>query len=254
MQGQTRSSQDRYQQPYAPGAWPSGPEQPFGHRGQKDLHAGVERFMAGVFGWMALGLLVTAGVAMLPAIDGYVTVIRLFEAFPAVRWLFLLSPLLASFFVPSIIERGQTGQAAAAFFGYAALIGLALFWIPLVYSAVSIVAVFAIAGMMFAGMAAIGMFTKRDLSGMGRFLIMVLWGMMAAWLLSLFIPGMYWYIAAVGVPVFAGLTAWETQAIKQVYLKQGGRSNLAILGALILYSSFINLFLFLLRLFGGGRD
>jgi FtsH-binding integral membrane protein len=85
--------------------------------------------------------------------------------------------------------------------------------------------------------------------------MMAAFGLFAAWLVSIFIPAVYFWVAAIGVVVFAGLTAWDTQKIKQIYLMNGGRGNLAILGALTLYVDFVNIFVFLLHLFGGGgRD
>ena len=111
--------------------------------------------------------------------------------------------------------------------------------------------------LMFAGMAVFGYVTKKDLTGVGQFLLMALIGAVIASLVNVFFlqsVGMSLVISAIVAVVAAGLTAYHTQAVKQLYLMNGGHGNLAILGALLLYVDFINLFLSLLRLFGGARD
>jgi FtsH-binding integral membrane protein len=134
------------------------------------------------------------------------------------------------------------------------MIGVMLSPLPLIYAVGTLGGTFVATSAMFAGLAAFGYLTKRDLSGVGRFLMMAMWGLFAAWLVSIFIPGVYFWVSAIGIVIFAGLTAWDTQRIKQFYLESGARGNLAIVGALMLYTDFINMFLFLLRLFGGSRD
>jgi FtsH-binding integral membrane protein len=231
--------------PGGPGAYNSSGR----HSVRAELNAGVERFMAGVFGWMALGVGVTAGVA---AAIASVPDVMFFLFSTPLWWVVFLAPLPMAWYLGARIHTLSPRTAAAMFFVYAALIGVALSPIPYIYSAASITGIFLVSAIMFAGLAAFGYFTRIDLGVFGRFLTMALFGLLAAWLVSLFVPGVYWWVAAIGVFVFAGLTAWDTQMLKQMYLVQGSAGNLAILGALHLYMDFVNIFLFLLRLFGGG--
>jgi FtsH-binding integral membrane protein len=222
--------------------------------GKVELQPGVTRFMNGVYGWMGVGLAVTAAVSYGLASNPE-TVIKLFMS--PLRWVLLLAPLAMAWFLPSRIPRMSKGSALAAFLVFAALLGTALSYIPLAYQSADIIIAFGIAGGMFAGMALLGFTTKKDLTGMGQFLVMVLIGAVIASLINVFLigsVGMSLLVSGIVVVVAAGLTAYHTQAIKQLYLVQGGKGNLAILGALMLYVDFINMFLALLRLLGGGRD
>ena len=218
------------------------------------LASGVDRFMSNVFMWMAAGLGVSAAAAALPALDGYRTIAMLFESVPFMQWILLLAPLPMVFFLSARMWKMSPTGALLGFFAFAALEGLSLFWIPIVYDMGSIIGVFGVTSVMFASLALFGYVTKRDLGPMGNFLFMALIGLIVASLVNVFVGGMSMIIAGVGVLIFAGLTAWDTQNLKQLYLERGGEGNLAVYGALTLYLDFINIFLFLLRLFGGGRD
>ncbi|MEE9385874.1 MAG: Bax inhibitor-1/YccA family protein [Nannocystaceae bacterium] len=221
----------------------------------------MARFMTGVFGWMSAGLAVTAIVAFLASqSDAYLHSIYYFGRtihgtlvpveMTGLGWVIMLAPLAFVWFMGSRLQRMDAPVAAASFLAFSALMGASLGHLPMMYNMGSLSGVFVVTAGMFGSIATFGYLTKRDLSGLGRFLMMALFGLVLAIIVSYFVPGMSLFIAVIGVLLFAGLTAYDTQNIKQVYLVQGGRGNLSILGALKLYLDFINMFLFLLRLFG----
>ena len=162
------------------------------------------------------------------------------------------------FFLSWRIDRLSAATARALFFVYAALLGASLSTIFAVYTDASITRVFFISAAAFGGLSLWGYTTQRDLSPMGSFLMMGLIGIIIASLVNIFLKssGLDWIVSVIGVIVFAGLTAWDTQKIKEMYSAYddgtvAGRK--AVMGALTLYLDFINLFLMLLRLFGGRR-
>jgi FtsH-binding integral membrane protein len=233
---------------YAPGAYSADP--------RAQLASGVDQFMTRVNAWMAAGVGVTGIVAFLVSLDA--ALVRTLLMTP-LRWVVFLAPLAFVFIIASRVHKMKPTTAIGMFMLYAALNGLAFSSIFIVYSLGSIATVFAITAMMYGSLALWGYVTKRDLSAWGKFLFMGLIGLIVSGLFFMFVPGMmgstaYLIYNVIGVLLFAGLTAYDTQKIKQIYLVNGGAGNLAILGALELYLDFINLFLFLLRLFGGGRD
>jgi FtsH-binding integral membrane protein len=148
--------------------------------------------------------------------------------------------------------------ATAIFLGYAALMGLTFAVFILAYSATSLMTVFAITAGTFGVMSAVGYFTKQDLTSFGRIMLMGLVGVIIASIVNIFVAStaLYWIISYVGVAVFVGLIAYDTQKIKAYALldSEEDRKKGAILGALALYLDFINLFIMLLRLFGGSRN
>jgi len=227
--------------------------QPRGQMGA-DLHAGVHKFMNGVYAWMSAGIGVTAAVAW--GISRDINTVMMIYNSP-IYWVLIIATLGMSWFLPSRIPRMDKGVAIGLFMVFAALLGASLSAIPLIYTAASIGTILLATIGMFAGMAFIGFVTKKDLTGMGQFLVMVLIGAVIASLVNvvfLHSGGMSLLLSGVVAVVAAGLTAYHTQAVKQLYMMHGGGSNLAILGALLLYVDFINLFLSLLRLFGSTRD
>jgi FtsH-binding integral membrane protein len=215
------------------------------------LSAGVDRFMAGVLAWMAAGLGVTGGIAFALSLFPDV-VLGIFMS--PLRWVVLLAPVVFVWVFASRAPRMSPSTALGAFLVYAALNGVFFAHIPLFFSATSIFSVFVVTSIMFAATALFGYVTKKDLSGWGRFLFMAVIGLIVAMIVSMFVPGMSLWINILGVLLFSGLTAYDTQKIRQIYLVNGGVGNLAILGALNLYLDFINIFVFLLHLFGGNRD
>jgi len=173
-------------------------------------------------------------------------------------WALILAPLGLVFFLSFRINRLEVGTARALFFLYAGLLGVSLATIFMVYTHGSIARVFFISAASFGALSLWGYTTQRDLTGMGSFLIMGLFGLIIAMLVNIFLQStaLDWALSVIGVLIFAGLTAWDTQKIKEYYdpMDDGtiaGRK--VVMGALALYLDFINLFLMLLRLLGDRR-
>lgn len=215
-------------------------------------------FLAKVFNWMSIGLGLTGIVAWLTASSGLAMSIVGSPVF----MILLFAELGMVFYLSARIEKIQSGTATGLFLAYAVLNGLTLSTIFLAYTKASIGGTFLITAGMFGAMSVYGLVTKRDLSGMGSFMFMGLIGIIIASIVNFFLKssGLYWAISGIGVLVFVGLTAWDVQKIKtmgeQGIMEQGEDAirKGAIIGALALYLDFINLFLMLLRFFGGSRD
>ncbi len=215
-------------------------------------------FLAKVFNWMAIGLGLTGIIAFFTASTGFALTIAASPLFIVL----LLVELGLVFYLSARIEKIQAGTATGLFLGYSILNGLTLSTIFLAYTRASIGGTFLITAGMFGAMAVYGMVTKRDLSGMGSFMFMGLIGIIIASVVNFFLKSssLYWGISVIGVLVFVGLTAWDVQKIKHMGeqgIMQQGEGAIrkgAIIGALALYLDFINLFLMLLRFFGGSRD
>jgi len=215
-------------------------------------------FLAKVFNWMAIGLGLTGLVAYFTAVTGWAFRI----AASPMMIILLVVELGLVFFLSARINRIQAGTATGLFLLYSLLNGVTLSTIFLAYTRASIGGTFLITAGMFGAMSVYGMVTKRDLSGMGSFLFMGLIGIILASVVNIFLKSssLYWTISVIGVLVFVGLTAWDVQKIKtmgeQGIMEQGESAirKGAIIGALALYLDFINLFLMLLRFFGGSRD
>jgi FtsH-binding integral membrane protein len=205
---------------------------------------------------MFLGLGITAVVAFLVA-SSPVAQALLFGNRLVFFGLFIAQIFLVGFLSIRIQKMSST-TATAIFLGYAALMGLTFSAFILAYSAASLVTVFAITAGTFGVMSAVGYFTKQDLTSFGKIMIMGLVGVVIASIVNIFLssPMLYWIISYVGVAVFVGLIAYDTQKIKAYALldSEEDRKKGAILGALALYLDFINLFIMLLRLFGGSRN
>jgi len=203
--------------------------------------------------WMAAGVGVTGLIAYLisqsPTLVGMLVMTNLI-------WVALFAPLIIVLVFASRVHKMKPTTAIIVFMLYAALNGVAFSTIFLAYDLGSIAVVFGITAGMYSSLALWGYVTKRDLSAWGKFLFMGLIGLILSGLVFMFLPvamgsTMYLIYNVIGVLLFSALTAYDTQKIKQMYLVNGGAGNLAISGALTLYLDFINLFLFLLRLFGG---
>ncbi len=215
-------------------------------------------FLAKVFNWMAIGLAITGAVAFFTAESGMV---RTLIASP-IFFILVLAELGMVFYLSARIDKLQPGTATGLFVGYAVLNGLTLSTLFLAYTHASIATTFLVTAGMFGAMAVYGLVTKRDLSGMGSFMFMGLVGIILASIVNIFLKssGLHWAISAIGVLVFVGLTAYDVQKIKNIgeegIMQQGDVAirKGAIIGALALYLDFINLFLMLLRFFGGSRD
>ncbi len=215
----------------------------------------IAQYMAKVYGWMFLGLSITAIVAFLTA-TSQVAVEFLFGN----RMVFFGLFILQIFLVGALVVRIQKMSAAAAtaiFIGYSVLTGITFSALILAYTTGSLVAVFGITAGTFGIMSAVGYFTKQDLTSFGRLMVMGLIGIILASIVNFFLHSttLYLIISYVGVAVFVGLIAYDTQKIKAYALLESeeDRKKGAIMGALALYLDFINLFIFLLRLFGNRR-
>ena len=220
-----------------------------------DVDLGLRRYMLQVYNFMAAGLAVTGLVAYGAVATGFYQQI----AGTPLSWLVMLAPLGAVLFLSFRIERMSAGTAQATFWAYAALMGLSLAGIFLLYTGTSIARVFFITAGTFAAMSLYGYTTQRDLSQFGSFLFMGLIGIVLASFVNIFIgsSALQFAISVIGVIVFTGLTAWDTQRIKEVYLESDPGDVLtkkALMGALSLYLDFINLFVMLLQLVGQRRE
>lgn len=215
-------------------------------------------FLAKTFNWMALGLVITGVVAYLTAATGLAYSIVGSPLF----YVLIFAELGLVFYLSARISKIQASTASGLFVGYSVLNGLTLSVIFLAYTGASIAATFFITAGMFGAMAVYGLVTKRDLSGWGSFLFMGLIGIIIASIVNIFLQSsaVSWVVSMIGVIVFTGLTAYDVQKIKRIgedgIMSQGAEAigKASIMGALALYLDFINLFLMLLRFFGGARD
>ncbi len=215
-------------------------------------------FLAKVFNLMTLGLGITGVVAYLIANTGLAAAIIGSPLFI----MLILAELGLVFFLSARVEKIQANTASGLFIGYSVLNGLTLSVIFLAYTSTSIAGTFFIAAGMFGAMAVYGLVTRRDLSGLGSFLFMGLVGIIIASIVNIFLnsSSVHWMISVLGVLIFTGLTAYDVQKIKRIgeegILARGDEvvRKGAVMGALTLYLDFINLFLMLLRFFGGSRD
>jgi FtsH-binding integral membrane protein len=204
--------------------------------------------------WMAAGLGVTGLVAMFVAHSP--AALELIFGNRILFYVLLFAQLgLVVAFNP-VARRASTGAVAAMFFAYAALTGTTLSVIFLLYTASSIASVFFVSAGAFAGLSVVGLVTKRDLSAVGRFAIFALIGVILASLVNMFLAstGLGLAISVIGVLLFAALTAYDTQRLKMLFASGEVNGNLPLVGALVLYLDFVNMFLFLLQLFGRRRD
>ncbi|MGH7087543.1 MAG: Bax inhibitor-1/YccA family protein [Stellaceae bacterium] len=238
----------------SPGTREPGPRSAYGGP-QVEVDLGLRNYMLRVYNFMAGGLALTGLVAYLAVATG---VYQAIAGTPLI-WLVMLAPLGAVLFLGFRIERMSIGAAQATFWGYAAIMGLSLAGIFLVFTGASIARVFFISAATFAAMSLYGYTTRRDLAQFGSFLFMGLIGIVLASLVNIFIASsaLQFAISVIGVIVFTGLTAWDTQRIKEVYLASDPGDVLtkkALMGALALYLDFINLFVMLLQLTGQRRS
>ena len=225
---------------------------------QVDVDVGLRDYMLRIYNYMASGLALTGIVALVFA--------QYLFANPAVAhspimFVIMLAPLGLVMWLSFGINRMQASTAQALFWVYAGVMGLSMASVFLVFTGASIARVFFITAGTFAAMSLYGYTTKRDLSQFGSFLIMGLIGIIIASLVNIFIASsaLQFAISVIGVIVFVGLTAWDTQQIKEMYYEYqyaDGQtaSKTAIMGALRLYLDFINLFMMLLQLLGTRRD
>lgn len=227
----------------------------WGH--QTSVQEQTNSVMKRVYVRMFIGLLVSAfcalGVASSPSL------INFFFGNQIVYWGMFIVMIAMAWIIPARVQKMSTGSVIISFLVFSALMGASLAPIFLVYKLGTITYTFFISAGTFGVMSVYGYFTKSDLSKIGTYLIMALFGLIIACVVNIFLKssGLEWVISIVGVLIFVGLTAWDTQQIKQLAaanLEPSLADKLATIGALNLYLDFINLFLFILRIFGGNRN
>ena len=232
------------------------------------MDEGLRAYMLKVYNYMATGVLLTGIVALISFNISVVTdasgaIVSFTEFgntlfFSGFKWLVMLAPLGIVFYMSFGINKMSSSKAQTVFWIFAALMGLSLSWILLVYTGKSVARVFFITSATFGVMSLYGYTTKRDLTKLGSFLMMGLIGIIIASLINIFMKSsmMYFVISILGVLIFVGLTAYDTQKIKNMYVESDSGELIgkkAVMGALTLYLDFINLFIMLLRLFGQRR-
>ncbi len=225
---------------------------------QTSIEAEQARFITKVYGWMSIGLALTGTVAYFVASSPIL--LQMIFGNRLVFWGLVIGELLMVGYLAAAVTRMSAATATLVYMLYAVLNGVTLSGIFIMYTGASIVGTFLITGGTFAAMSAYGYFTKQDLTRAGNLLYMALIGLVIATVVNIFFrnPIMYWIITYAGILIFVGLTAYDTQKIKQMNIigNEGTEEDHkeAIMGALTLYLDFINLFLYLLRLFGRSND
>ena len=224
--------------------------------GVERIDEGLRSYLLQVYNYMGLGLAITGVVAFLVAATP-----ALYEPIftTPLKWVVMLAPLGFVFFLSAKIQTMSVSAAQITFWAFAAVMGLSMASIFLVFTGASIARVFFITAGMFGAMSLYGYTTKRDLSGWGSFLFMGLIGIIIAMLVNIFLQSaaLHFAVSVIGVLVFTGLTAFDTQRIKEMYYELDASdvaTRKAIMGALSLYLNFINMFMLLLNLFGTTRE
>ncbi len=222
---------------------------------------GLRQYMIKVFNYMGLGLVVTTLAAYItlytPVITWMFSVDQAAQtiSLSAFGWIVTLAPLAMIFGFNAILAKGSMGAAQAMFWAFSVVMGMSLADIGFLYTGDSIVRVFLITAATFGGMSLLGYTTKIDLTRVGAFMYMGLWGLIIASIVNIFLKssGLYYAISYIAVLVFTVLTAYDVQAIKNMYYAsddEDSMSRKAISGAMNLYLDFINLFLYLMRILG----
>lgn len=219
------------------------------------IDEGLRAHMNKVYGLMSVAMVVTGGMAW--AVGTNEAMMQAIFGSP-LKWVVMFAPLVMVFAFGALINRLSVAAAQLFFYAYAAAVGLSLSFIFAVYTQTSIAQTFLVTAIAFAGLSLYGYTTKKDLSAMGTFLVMGLIGLIVASLVNIFLASsaLAFAISAIGVLIFAGLTAYDTQSIKNTYVAhavhgdQEWLGKAAIMGALNLYLDFINMFMFLLNFLG----
>ena len=232
------------------------------------MDEGLRAYMLKVYNYMATGILITGIISVLTFrlsvetndVGSIVAFTSLGNAvfFSGLKWLIMLAPLGIVFYMSFGINKMSTSKAQTVFWIFASLMGLSLSWILVQFTGKSVARVFFITSATFGAMSIYGYTTKRDLTKLGSFLMMGLIGIIIASLVNIFLKSsmMHFVISILGVLIFVGLTAYDTQKIKKMYSASDTGELMgkkAVMGALTLYLDFINLFIMLLRLFGQRR-
>ncbi len=226
-----------------------------------EIDQGLRAHMNKVYGTMSVGMLITFAVAW--AVGTSPALLAIFRDPITLQpnilgWIVMFAPLAMVFGFGAMINRFSAAAAQTFFYAFAAVMGLSMAWIFVAFTGLSIANVFLITSISFAGLSLYGYTTKKDISGWGTFLIMGVIGLIVAMVVNIFLqsPAIMFAISILGVLIFAGLTAYDTQKIKNDYIAHAAHGDQewlaksAIMGALNLYLDFINMFMFLLQLFG----
>ena len=218
------------------------------------VDAGLRRYMLSIYNYMASGVLLSGLVALVFAQSGMAAAV--FGT--PLRWLVVLAPLGFVMAMSFGVQRMRTATLQMLFWAFSVAMGLSLSSLLFIYTGPSIAATFFATAGAFAGLSLVGYTTKRNLSAMGSFLIMGVFGILIAMLVNMFLRsnGLALIISVLGVLIFAGLTAWDTQRLKGMYYQVAGTDmvgKVVIMGALSLYLDFINMFQFLLAFMGDRR-
>lgn len=218
---------------------------------------GLRSYFLKIYNYMAGGLAVTGIVAFVVA--NTPALLNIIFGNQIIAFIVMLAPLGIVFYLGMGFQKMSSSKMQMWFWIFSGVMGLSLASIFLVYTGASIAKTFFVTAGMFGGMSLFGYTTKKDLSGMGSFLIMGLWGIILASVVNIFLgsPGLEFAISILGILIFTGLTAWDTQKLKRIYnsvnVDTEMTSKVTIMGALNLYIDFINIFLFLLRFMGDRR-
>ena len=225
------------------------------------IDAGLRAHMNKVYGTMSVGMLLTALVAW--AVGSTPALLSVFRDPMTLQpnilgWIVMFAPLIMVFAFGALIPRLSAAGAQLFFYAFSAVMGLSISWIFAAFTGISIAQTFLVTAIAFAGLSLWGYTTKKDISGWGAFLIMGVIGLIVAMIVNMFLgsPAIHFAISVIGVLIFAGLTAYDTQKIKTDYIQHAqamdeewlGKS--AVMGALNLYLDFINMFMFLLQFLG----
>jgi len=226
-----------------------------------DIDQGLRAHMNKVYSTMSIGMLLTFAVAW--AVGTSPELLSIFRdpitlKMNILGWVVMFAPLIMVFAFGAMINRLSAAGAQLFFYAFAAMMGLSLAWIFVAFTGFSVAQVFLVTSISFAGLSLWGYTTKKDISGWGSFLIMGVIGLIVASIINIFLgsPAIMFAISILGVLIFAGLTAYDTQNIKNTYLQHAHSGDkewlgkAAIMGALNLYLDFINMFMFLLQLLG----
>jgi FtsH-binding integral membrane protein len=216
------------------------------------VDVGLRRYMLSIYNYMGLGLALTGIVALLVASSP-----ALYEPilFSPLKWVVMLAPLGFVMFLGFRVQQMSTSAVQTTFWAFCAVMGLSMASIFLVFTGASIARTFFVTAAAFGALSLYGYTTKRDLSAFGTFLIVGLFGLVIASLVNIFIgsSAIQFAVSVAGVLIFAGLTAWDTQRLKEMYfeaMEPGAQTKMAVMGALSLYLNFINMFQFLLQFMG----
>jgi len=216
------------------------------------VDAGLRRYMLSIYNYMGLGLALTGIIAMFVASSPSIY-IPIFTS--PLKWVVMLAPLAFVMFLGFRVQQMSTSAVQMTFWAFCAVMGVSMASIFLVFTGESVARTFFVTAAAFGALSLYGYTAKRDLSAFSTFLVVGLFGLIIASVVNIFVgsSALGFAISAAGVLIFAGLTAWDTQRLKEMYMENmepGAQTKMAVMGALSLYLNFINMFQFLLQFMG----